>query len=156
MAEDPHRIRCAETAMRKAPEMATKIFINLPVKNLGISKRFFSELGFAFNDDFADENMECVVVSADIYVMLLVEPYFKTFTNKDIADATKTTEAIMALGVESRQRVDELADKALASGGQYADDPRDLGFLYGRNFQDPDGHLWDVIHMDMGAPEEQA
>ncbi|MBC6457388.1 VOC family protein [Actinomadura sp. HBU206391] len=136
--------------------MSTKIFINLPVKDLAVSKRFFSELGFALNEDFADENMECVVVTADIYVMLLVEPYFKTFTDKEIADATTTTEAIMALGVDSRQRVDELADKALASGGRHADDPRDLGFLYGRNFQDPDGHLWDVIYMDMSAAPEQA
>jgi predicted lactoylglutathione lyase len=136
--------------------MSTKIFINLPVKDLGRSKRFFAALGLSFNEQFADENMECVVISGDIYVMLQVEPYFKTFIIKDIADATTTTEAIVALGVDSRERVDELADKALAAGAQPAHEPRDLGFLYGRNFHDPDGHLWDVIYMDMVAPQEQA
>jgi predicted lactoylglutathione lyase len=136
--------------------MSTKIFVNLPVKDLSRSKHFFAELGFAFNEAFADENMECVVVTDDIYVMLLVEPYFMTFTRKDIADATTTTEVITALGVDSRQRVDELADKALAAGGQRADAPRDLGFMYGRNFHYPDGHLWDVIYVDMPTTPDQA
>lgn len=78
--------------------MSTKIFINLPVKDLATSRRFFAELGFAFNQDFADENMECVIISDGIYVMLLVAPYFQTFTKKEIADAAQTTEMINALG----------------------------------------------------------
>lgn len=135
--------------------MSTKIFINLPVKDLAASRRFFAELGFAFNQDFTDENMECVIIGADIYVMLLVEPYFQTFTKKDVADAAETAEMINALGVDSRQRVDELVDRALAAGGRQADAPRDLGFLYGRSFEDPDGHLWDVIYVDLTAGQEQ-
>lgn len=135
--------------------MSTKIFINLPVKDLAASRRFFAELGFAFNQDFADENIECVIIGADIYVMLLVEPYFQTFTKKDVADAAETAEMINALGVDSRQRVDELVDRALAAGGRQADAPRDLGFLYGRSFEDPDGHLWDVIYVDLTAGQEQ-
>jgi uncharacterized protein len=131
--------------------MSMKIFINLPVKDLATSRRFFTELGFAFDQDFADENMECVVISDDVSVMLLVEPYFQTFTKKDIADAAVTAEVINALGVDSREQVDELVDKAIAAGGQQPDATRDLGFLYGRSFQDPDGHLWDVIYVDMSA-----
>lgn len=131
--------------------MSTQLFVNLPVKDLAASKRFFAALGFPFNQDFADENMECVVVSEHIQVLLLVESYFATFTTKEVADATRTTEMFNALGVESRERVDELAERALAAGAVPADAPRDLGFLYGRNFHDPDGHLWDVFHIDMTA-----
>ncbi len=131
--------------------MSTKIFVNLPVKNLRKSMDFFTALGFSFNQQFTDENAACLVISDDIYAMLLVEPFFKTFTKKDIVDATKSTEAIMGLGVESRQRVDDLVDKALAAGGSPANDTNDQGFMYGRSFQDPDGHLWEVFYMDPSA-----
>jgi predicted lactoylglutathione lyase len=136
--------------------MATKIFVNLPVKDLTTSVDFFIKLGFSTNPQFSDENAACVVISDDIYAMLLVEPFFKTFTKKDIADATKVTEAIVCLGVESRQRVDELANKALESGGSPVKDPIDQGFMYGRSFQDVDGHLWEVMWMDPAAVQEQA
>ncbi len=136
--------------------MSTKIFVNLPVKNLDKSIDFFTKLGFSFNPQFTDENAGCLVISDDIYAMLLVESFFKTFTKKDIADATKTTEVIVALGVDSRERVDELVDKALAAGGQPANDTDDQGFMYGRSFHDPDGHLWEVLYMDLSAVPEQA
>jgi uncharacterized protein len=126
----------------------TKIFVNLPVKDLNRSKGFYSALGYSFNQQFTDENAACLVITDDIYAMLLTEPFFKTFTKKDIADATTSTEAIVALGVESKQRVDELADKALASGGQPANDTSDRGFMYSRSFYDPDGHFWEVLWMD--------
>ena len=128
--------------------MSTKIFVNLPVKDLRKSIAFFTALGYSFNQQFTDENAGCLVISDDIYAMLLVEPFFKTFTKKDIADATRSTEAIVALGVENRQRVDELVDKALAAGGSPANDTNDMGFMYTRSFQDPDGHLWEVFYMD--------
>jgi predicted lactoylglutathione lyase len=131
--------------------MGKKIFINLPVKDLGRSKRFFAGLGFSFDERFADENMEAVNISEDAHVLLQVEPYFKTFTNKAVADATTSTEVILALGADSRQEVDELADKALAAGGRPASDPVDLGFVYTRSFQDPDGHHWEVAYTDMSA-----
>jgi predicted lactoylglutathione lyase len=132
---------------------ATKIFVNLPVKDLRKSKEFFTALGYSFNPHFTDENAGCLVISDDIYAMLLVEPYFKTFTRKAIADATRSTEAILALSVESRAEVDELADKALAAGGQPANDPADHGFMYVRSFQDPDGHHWEVVYMDPAAAQ---
>jgi len=134
--------------------MSTKIFVNLPVKDLGKSIDFFTALGFSFNPQFTDENAGCLVISDDIYAMLLVESFFKSFTKKDIADATKTTEAIVALGVESRERVDELVDKALAAGGLPSNDTNDQGFMYGRSFQDPDGHLWEVFYMDPAAVQQ--
>ena len=127
--------------------MSTKIFVNLPVKDLNRSKDFFTKLGFSFNKQFTDENAGCLVIAEDIYAMLLTEPFFKSFTKKEIADARKSTETIVALGVESRGRVDELADKALASGGSAANEPMEMDGMYGRSFQDPDGHLWEVIWM---------
>ncbi|GAA1825757.1 VOC family protein [Planosporangium flavigriseum] len=136
--------------------MSTAIFVNLPVKDLGKSMDFFTRLGFSFNRQFTDENAACLVISDTIYAMLLVEPFFQTFTKKEIADATKSTEAILCLGVESRQRVDELADRALAAGGLPANEAMDQGFMYGRSFQDLDGHLWEVMYMDQDAVQERA
>jgi predicted lactoylglutathione lyase len=109
---------------------------------------FFTNLGYSFNKQFTDENAACLVISDDIYAMLLVEPFFKTFTKKDISDATKTTEAIIALGLDSRAQVDDLADKALAAGGSASNDTNDQGFMYTRSFSDLDGHLWELFYMD--------
>ncbi|MGW7517358.1 VOC family protein [Streptomyces sp. NPDC054796] len=136
--------------------MSTKIFVNLPVKDLPKSKDFFTALGFSFDPQFSDDNAGCLVISEDIYAMLLVEPFFQSFTQKEVADATKSTEAILCLGVESRERVDDLVDKALASGGSASNETQDHGFMYGRSFQDPDGHLWEVVHMDMDAAQQQS
>lgn len=136
--------------------MSTKIFVNLPVKDLGKSIAFFTELGFSFNPQFTDKNAGCLVISDDIYAMLLTEPFFKNFTKKDIVDATTSTEAILALGVDSRQRVDELVDKALKAGGAPGHYTSDEGFMYGRSFQDLDGHLWEVLYMDPTAVQEHA
>lgn len=133
--------------------MSTQIFVNLPVKDLRRSTDFFTALGFSFDPQFSDDNAGCLVISEGIYAMLLVEPFFKSFTKKEIVDATKGTEAIMGLGVESRERVDDIVDKALASGGSPANDTSDEGFMYGRSFQDPDGHLWEVIYMDLSAAQ---
>ena len=128
--------------------MATKIFVNLPVKNLDKSKAFFQALGYSFNPQFSDENAGCLVISEDIYAMLLTEPFFKTFTKKEIADASRSTEAMVALSADSRQAVDELADKALAAGGTQVNDPQDYGFMYSRSFYDLDGHHWEFVYMD--------
>ncbi|WKX71403.1 VOC family protein [Streptomyces sp. XD-27] len=133
--------------------MSTKIFVNLPVKDLDKSIGFFEQLGYSFNPQFTDEKGACMVISDDIYAMLLVEPFFKSFTDKEIVDTSKGAEAIVALGVESRERVDELADKALAAGGKPSKEPMDEGFMYGRSFQDLDGHLWEVFWMDPSAVE---
>ncbi|MFF7675233.1 VOC family protein [Actinacidiphila glaucinigra] len=131
--------------------MSTQIFVNLPVQDLTRSKAFFGGLGFSFDDRFTDDNAACLVIGEGIFAMLLVEPFFRQFTKKEVADATKTTEAIVCLGVESRERVDELADTALATGGHPSNEPMEQGPMYGRSFQDPDGHLWEVVYMDAAA-----
>ena len=131
--------------------MATKIFVNLPVKDLNKSKEFFTRLGFTINPQFTDEKAACVVISEDIYAMILTENFFKTFTKKDIVDAGKSTEAIIALSADSKEKVNEMADKAIEAGGKQSLDPQDHGFMYQRSFQDLDGHLWEVLWMDPAA-----
>jgi predicted lactoylglutathione lyase len=131
--------------------MATMIFVNLPVKDLERSMAFFSGLGYAFNAQFTDDTAACMVISDQIHAMLLTEAKFRDFTRKEIADATKTTEVLICLSAESRQGVDALVDKALALGGTEARDPMDYGFMYGRSFNDPDGHIWEIAYMDPSA-----
>jgi predicted lactoylglutathione lyase len=128
--------------------MSTKIFVNLPVKDLGRSTAFFTGLGFSLDQRFSDEDASCLVISDDIYAMLLTEPFFRTFTTRDIPDTSQTAEAIVALEVGSRGRVDELTDRALGSGGALAGEPMEEDGMYGRRFEDLDGHLWEVFHMD--------
>ncbi|WLQ43214.1 VOC family protein [Streptomyces laculatispora] len=135
--------------------MPQMIFVNLPVKDLETAKGFFGKLGFSFNPQFSDENTACLVISDTIFAMLLTEPRFKEFTKKEISDASKTTEVLLALSAESREKVDEMADAALAAGGSPANEPQDLGFMYGRSFQDPDHHIWEVVWMDPSAVEGQ-
>jgi uncharacterized protein len=130
-----------------------KIFVNLAVKDLQRTIAFFTALGFEFDPRFTDEQATCMIVSEDAYVMLLVDERFKDFTKKAIADSTTATEVIVALSAESREQVDELADKALRAGGSPANDPMEMGFMYGRSFHDPDGHLWELIWMDPAALE---
>jgi predicted lactoylglutathione lyase len=128
--------------------MSTKIFVNLPVTDLATSTDFYTALGYGLDPRFSDENASCIVLSDDIYVMLLVKGFFQNFTTKQICDASTQTEAIFALSAESREAVDALVDKALASGGKPANDRTDQGGMYGWSFQDPDGHLWEVLYMD--------
>ncbi len=131
--------------------MATKIFVNLPVKNLSKSIEFFTRLGYTFNPQFTDETATCMIVSEDIYIMLLTEEKFKMFTKKEIADATHSTEAIICLSADSREKVDEMINKALAAGGTTPNEKQDHGFMYGWGYQDLDGHLWEIMWMDPGA-----
>jgi predicted lactoylglutathione lyase len=128
--------------------VSTKIFVNLPVKDLTRSIGFFTALGYSVNPQFTDENAGCVVINEHIYTMLLTESFFKNFTKKTIVDATTSTEAILALSAESREEVDTLVERALGAGGQVANEPSDMGFMYSRSFSDLDGHLWEVVYMD--------
>ena len=128
-----------------------QIFVNLPVKNLERSKAFFTELGYSFNPQFTNDQGACMVIGDNIFAMLLVESFFKTFTKKPIADATKTTEVIVCLSCESRAKVDELVAKAKAAGGTIPNAPQDHGFMYGHGFEDIDGHIWEVAYMDPKA-----
>ena len=131
--------------------MTTKIFVNLPVKNLNKTIEFFTKLGFKFNPQFTDENATCMVVGEDIFVMLLVEKFFKTFTKKEICDTSKNTEVIVALSVEGREKVDKMINKAIEAGGRESREPQDHGWMYGRSFEDINGHLWEIIYMDENA-----
>ena len=132
--------------------MSTKIFVNLPVKNLEKSKAFFSSLGYTFNEQFTDANAACMVINeGSIHAMLLVEDFFKTFTDKSLTDTSKSTEVLLCLSCESRAEVDEMVAKAVAAGGTVPRAPQDYGFMYGHGFQDIDGHLWELVHMDEGA-----
>ncbi len=131
--------------------MATKIFVNLPVKNLNKSIEFFTKLGFSFNQQFTDETATCMIVTDDIFVMLLTEEKFKTFTPKEICDAKKYTEALVCLSLEGRAKVDEMVRKAVTAGGATYNEPQDHGFMYGHGFQDLDGHIWELIYMEPGA-----
>lgn len=128
--------------------MGTKIFINLPVKDLDKSKEFFSKLGFAFNAQFTNKNAACMVISEDNYAMLLVESFFKTFIKKEIVNAKKSTEVLVALSSESKESVDKMLRNALAAGAKEANEPQDHGFMYGRSFEDLDGHIWEIFWMD--------
>jgi predicted lactoylglutathione lyase len=131
-----------------------QIYVNLPVKDLNKSVDFFTKVGFEFNTQFTDENATCMVVGENIFVMLLVENYFKTFIKKEIADATKNTEVIVAVSAESRVQVDEIVNKALAAGGKPSNDPIDHGFMYGWSFQDIDGHLWELMYMEESSVDQ--
>ncbi|MBD0314741.1 MAG: glyoxalase/bleomycin resistance/extradiol dioxygenase family protein, partial [Microcoleus sp. T3-bin5] len=109
--------------------MATKIFVNLPVKNLDQSVAFFTKLGYTFNPQFTDENATCMIVSENIYVMLLVEDFFKSFTKKEIPDTTTNAQVIIALSSESREQVDEWVNKAVAAGATTPNEKQDQGFM---------------------------
>jgi uncharacterized protein len=135
------------------PAYQQMIFVNLPVNDLGASKRFFTELGYSINPQFSDDNAASVVISETIIAMLLTKPFYSTFTNKEIADATKTSEVLIALSAQSREKVDELVDRALALGGSPSGQTQDMGFMYGRSFDDLDGHTWEVVWMDPSAIE---
>ena len=130
------------------------IFVNVPVRDLDASIEFFGSLGFEFDQRFTDETATCMIVSEQAYVMLLTEQKFAEFTNKEVADARESTEAILAVSADSRAGVDELCDAALAAGGTPANDPMDMGFMYSRSFNDPDGHLWEAVWMDQQAVEQ--
>lgn len=133
--------------------MANKqIFVNLPVKNLEKSKAFFAALGYTFNEQFTDANAACMVINeGSIHAMLLVEDFFKTFTDKSLTDTSKSTEVLLCLSCESRAEVDEMVAKAVAAGGTVPREPQDYGFMYGHGFQDIDGHLWELSFMDPNA-----
>jgi predicted lactoylglutathione lyase len=129
--------------------MAKQIFVNLAVKDLERSKQFYEGLGWTINPQFTDEAGACVVISDTIFVMILTEAKMQEFTPKQIVDAGTMTEVLNAISFDSKDDVDDIMSKALANGGTEARDPQDLGFMYSRSFQDPDGHIWEPFFMDM-------
>jgi uncharacterized protein len=130
------------------PALQRSIFVNIPVRDLKKSMEFFSRLGFEFNPQFTDEKAACMVLSQQGFVMLITEPFFKTFTKRELCDTSRATEALLALSCSSRDEVDQMVKKALAGGGKPAMDSTDHGFMYAWSFYDLDGHHWEVLWMD--------
>ena len=132
--------------------MHDQLFVNLPIKDLPRSVKFFGSLGYTFNRQFTDENATCMILGDNLFAMLLVEPYFQTFIEKDVSDAHRTTEVLLAVPVGSREAVDALVEKALAAGAKEPRPARDYGFMYQRSYDDLDGHTWEVFHMSEMPP----
>jgi len=128
--------------------MPSKMFVNLPVKNLDKSKTFFQAIGYSFNPQFSDDTGACMVISDENYAMLLTEPKMREFTPRPIADATKSTEVIVCLSLDSREDVASVVEKALTAGASRVGEPRDYGFMVQDGFQDLDGHIWEFFWMD--------
>ena len=128
--------------------MTSKIFVNLPVANLSQSMAFFGKLGFTFNQQFTDETAACMIIGGDNYVMLLTHQKFGEFSKKKIVDARTSAEMLLAVSVENRDKVNAVADAAIASGATEPNPARDYGFMYQRTFEDLDGHTWEIFHMD--------
>ena len=134
--------------------MAKMIFVNLPVADLPRSIAFYEAVGATRNPQFSDDTGACMVVSETIYVMLLTHAKFAGFSPRPIADAQATSQVLLALSADSRTDVDRMADAALAAGGAEAGPTQDHGFMYGRSFADPDGHIWEPFWMDVAAATE--
>jgi uncharacterized protein len=131
--------------------MSRMIFVNLPVKSVDASRTFFAKLGFDFNPQFSDEHVACMVVADNIFVMLLEEVRFRDFVNGEIADAHTTTEVLTCLSASSREEIDQTVRTAIEAGGRPWKQPMNEGAMYGGSFQDLDGHVWELIHMDGSA-----
>jgi predicted lactoylglutathione lyase len=135
--------------------MATQVFINFPVKDLNRSVEFFTKLGYTFNPQFTDEKATCMIVSDTIFVMLLVEPFFQSFTKKEIVDTSKAVEVSICLSAESKDAVNAIVDKAVAAGATIPDAANDHGWMYIHSFDDLDGHHWEYAWMDPAGPPQQ-
>lgn len=135
--------------------MKSQIFINLPVKDLPKAMDFYTRIGFVNNPQFTDETAACMVISDEIFVMLLTHDKFKQFITKEIADTTKTTAVINSLSLESVAKMSEMMTKALAAGGNEYSEAKDYGFMQQRSFEDLDGHCWEVFYMDMSKFPQQ-
>jgi predicted lactoylglutathione lyase len=127
------------------------IFVNLPVADVARSTAFYEAIGFEKNPQFSNEQASCMVWSDTIYVMLLAHDFYSTFTTKQIADTHKLSAALLCLSQGSRAEVDSITETALAAGGRETREPQDMGFMYGRAFEDLDGHTFETMYMDMAA-----
>jgi uncharacterized protein len=135
--------------------MSKKIFINLPITDLQKSMAFYTAIGFTNNPQFTDATAACMVLSEEIYVMLLTHPKFKGFTNKKIGNTLKTVSVINSLSVDSNAEVNDMMHNALKAGGKEPTEAKDYGFMLQRSFEDLDGHLWEVFYMDVSKFPQQ-
>lgn len=136
--------------------MPTNIFVNIPTSDLERSKAFFRGLGWRISERFTDENAACVVVDDRIFLMVLTRDFFATFTDKPIVDPHEHLQLEVALSVDSRDDVDALIDRAVAAGGREHRTAQDLGFMYSRDFEDPDGNLFAAVYLEPRAVAEDA
>ena len=136
--------------------MVTDVYINLPVADVTRSRVFFGALGFEFEERFSNDDAVAVIIRDHCYAMLLSRTFFATFTGKTVSDAKESTEVLVAIGLDSREAVDEIVDLAIAAGGRDVREPQDYGFMYGRAFEDPDGHIWEPSCMDPAGPPPAA
>jgi predicted lactoylglutathione lyase len=127
--------------------MHAQIFVNLPVKDLKRSVDFFTRLGYTFNPQFTDDNATCMILGDNLFVMLLVEKFFRSFTSKGITDTSQTTEVLTCVSCDSRQQVDDLVARARAAGASVPRQVQDHGFMYSHGYEDLDGHTWELVHM---------
>ena len=132
-----------------------KAFINLAITDLQKTRDFFSKLGFLFNEQFSNEQATCMIINQDCFAMLLVKPFFQSFTNKTLTNAHQSTELLLALSVDTKEAVDAFLEKALAAGATEDRPVQDLGFMFSRSFNDLDGHIWEIFWMDMSNVPEQ-
>ena len=134
--------------------MATEMFVNLPTTDLERAKAFYTGLGWRINENFTDENAACVIIDEHLYLMILTREFFATFTDKPIADPRTSAQVEVALSRESRAEVDAMLERALAAGGTERREAQDYGFMYARDFEDPDGNLFSALWMDPVAAEK--
>jgi uncharacterized protein len=133
-------------------QVSKLIFVNLPVTDLKRATAFYQAIGAEKNAQFSDDTGSCMVLSETIHVMLLTHDKFRQFTPKKIADARETSEVLICISADRREAVDEVLKKAGEAGGTLDPGPKqDFGFMYGRSFEDPDGHIWEVMWMDVAA-----
>ncbi len=133
--------------------MHRQIFVNLPIANMARSRAFFTALGYSFNPDFSNEQGAAVVLGENLYAMLLVHDFFKTFIDKPLVDAHQSTEVLVCLSCDSRAEVDTLVAKAIAAGGKAPRAVQDHGFMYAHGFEDLDGHIWELVFMSGMPPK---
>ena len=133
--------------------MHSQIFVNLPIADMAKSQAFFKALGYSFNPDFTNDQGAALVLGENLFAMLLVRDFFKTFTGKPVADAQQSTEVLVCLACDSREQVDNLVAKAVAAGGKAPRPTQDHGFMYGHGFEDLDGHIWELVHMTGMPPK---
>jgi predicted lactoylglutathione lyase len=133
--------------------MHSQIFVNLPVRDLKRAVDFYTKLGYTFNPQFTDENATCMIVGENLFVMLLVEKFFSTFTSKAIVDTSSATEVLTCVSCASKEQVDGLVAKARAAGGKVPRQPQDHGFMYAHGYEDLDGHTWELVHMSAMPPQ---
>jgi uncharacterized protein len=135
--------------------MSKKIFINLPIADLQKSMDFYTAIGFTNNPQFTNATAACMVLTDEIYVMLLTHPKFKEFTKKKIGNTVKTASVINSLSVDSNAEVNAMLENALKAGGKEPNEAKDYGFMQQRSFEDLDGHLWEVLYMDLSKFPQQ-